>query len=323
MFSSKRLYLRDLPETASEDEIEAFLAPYGKITEVKIVSGHTYGFVEFESPDDARTVLETFKEKDFLHKRITIEYAHPLRKDVAALADASNLIAAERASRSIMRFPVVVTGIPRHVCWQELKDFGRLSGQHVAYCDIERKNRSKGYIEFSSPEEAERAAEKLNGKILGGARVKVFTKKPSYLREVRGVSHSRGSSPVRRHPTALGTDDRRGVVPSPDANRPLPMLYPSPLRSYPSCSSYNADLGPYSPRIQDRYLVPEYSRENPCDYAYRYEREERCRDYGYDYDYDYYHYASRYPATDHYYLSSDRDDAEHRRRYNDLRYAYY
>ncbi|KAK0190990.1 hypothetical protein F5146DRAFT_1046632 [Armillaria mellea] len=45
-----------------------------------------------------------------------------------------------------MRFPVVVAGIPRHVCWQELKDFGRLSGQHVAYCDIERKNRSKGFF---------------------------------------------------------------------------------------------------------------------------------------------------------------------------------
>ncbi|KAK0490980.1 hypothetical protein IW261DRAFT_53865 [Armillaria novae-zelandiae] len=323
MFSSKRLYLRDLPETASEDVIEAFLAPYGKITEVKIVSGHTYGFVEFESLDDARTVLETFKEKDFLCKRIIIEFAHPLRKDVAALADASNLVAANRAPRGVMRFPVVVTGIPRHVCWQELKDFGRLSGQHVAYCDIERKNRSKGYIEFSTFEEAEIAAEKLNGKILGGTRVKVFTKKPSYLRETREVSHSRGSSPVRRHSTALGTDDRHGAARSPDANRTLTMRYPSPLRSYPSCSSYNTDAGPYSPRIQDRYPIPEYSRENPWDYAYRYEREERCRDYGYDYNYDYYRYSSRHPAADHYCLPSDRDDAEYRRWYNDLRYAYY
>ncbi|KAK0206509.1 hypothetical protein DFS33DRAFT_1315106 [Desarmillaria ectypa] len=322
MFSSKRLYLRDLPETASEDEIEAFLAPYGKITEVKLVSGHTYGFVEFESPDNARTVLETFKEKDFLCKRITIEFAHPLRKDAAALADTSNFTRNERAPRGIMRFPVAVAGIPRHVCWQELKDFGRLSGRHVAYCDIDRKNHSKGFIEFSSFEEAELAAEKLDGQTLGGVPVKVSIKKPSYYREAKEVSHSRSSSPVRRHPAYMGMDDRRGAARSPDANRTLPMRYPSPLRSYPSCSSYNTDPGPYSPRIQDRYdPVLEYSRENPWDHAYRYEREERCRDYSYDYDYDYYHYAPRRLPTD-YYLPSDRDDAEYRHWY-DLRYAYY
>ncbi|KAG7449261.1 uncharacterized protein BT62DRAFT_674131 [Guyanagaster necrorhizus] len=322
MFPSKRLYLRDLPETASEDEIEAFLAPYGKVTEVKIVSGHTYGFVEFASLDDARTVLKTFKEKDFLGRRIIIEFAHPLRKDVAALADANDFVRHERASRGVMRFPVTVTGIPRRICWQELKDFGRLSGQHVVYCDIDRNNHTRGFIEFSSFDKAEIAVEKLNGQILGGAPVKVYIKKPSYLREAKEVSYSRSSSPVRRHLAYLGRDDRRRAARSPGANRTLPMRYPSPIHSYPSCSSYNTDQGPYLPRIQDRYPVLEYSREWCC--AYRHEgRDEPCRDYDYDYNYDHYHHTASHPPADYYYLSSDYDDAEYRRWYNDSRYAYH
>ncbi|KAJ3484347.1 hypothetical protein NLI96_g5716 [Meripilus lineatus] len=69
-----------------------------------------------------------------------------------------------------MRFPVIVHPLSRVTCWQELKDFGRLAGGVVAFCDVD-KVRSRGFIEYLSREDAERAVAELSGRELNGSLV--------------------------------------------------------------------------------------------------------------------------------------------------------
>ncbi|KAJ7047466.1 hypothetical protein C8F04DRAFT_9050 [Mycena alexandri] len=89
------------------------------------------------------------------------------------------------------RYPVLVTNIPRHICWQELKDFGRLAGGAVAFCNLEREKNGRGFIEYLSLQDANEAIRMLNGQRLGGGTVTV-----SAYRTTRRTSRSR--SPIRR-----------------------------------------------------------------------------------------------------------------------------
>ncbi|KAJ7781342.1 hypothetical protein B0H16DRAFT_616703 [Mycena metata] len=88
------------------------------------------------------------------------------------------------------RYPVLVTNIPRHICWQELKDFGRLAGGAVAFCNVEREKNGRGFIEYLSSQDANEAIRKLNGQRLGGALVTVSA--------YRARRTSRSRSPIRR-----------------------------------------------------------------------------------------------------------------------------
>ncbi|KAJ7667926.1 hypothetical protein DFH06DRAFT_1183949 [Mycena polygramma] len=94
------------------------------------------------------------------------------------------------------RYPVIVDNIPPHICWQELKDFGRLAGGgHVAYCDLSWNKDGSGFIEYLFPEDAEAAIRKLNGQKLGGRVVSVS----AYARAPRRRSRSRSPAPRRPH----------------------------------------------------------------------------------------------------------------------------
>ncbi|KAJ7179898.1 hypothetical protein C8R43DRAFT_381018 [Mycena crocata] len=109
------------------------------------------------------------------------------------------------------RYPVLVANIPRHICWQELKDFGRLAGGLVAYCDLDRNKNGRGFIEYLSREDAEEAVRTLNGQKLGGRPVRVL----AHSKDPRRSSRSR--SPMRRssrqtHNTQ--TDDESANGPS-------------------------------------------------------------------------------------------------------------
>ncbi|KAJ6539251.1 hypothetical protein B0H19DRAFT_350174 [Mycena capillaripes] len=107
------------------------------------------------------------------------------------------------------RYPVLVHNIPKSVCWQELKDFGRLAGGHVAYCDLNRNKNGSGFIEYLFPEDAEDAIRQLNGKRLGGRIITVS----AYSRTPRRRSRSR--SPIRRsHQISARDEPRKCVFPA-------------------------------------------------------------------------------------------------------------
>ncbi|KAF8812347.1 RNA-binding domain-containing protein [Phlegmacium glaucopus] len=134
-----------------------------------------YAFVQFESEKDAQVVLETYQHQPLLGRSVIIEFAHRLRKDMPSItnSDSDKISTRPSPTRRHSRHPVVVTNIPRGVRWQELKDFGRLSGRLVAYCDLDRTQRGRGFIEYFTKQDAERAVRFLDGRHLSGKRVRV------------------------------------------------------------------------------------------------------------------------------------------------------
>ncbi|KAF9482494.1 hypothetical protein BDN70DRAFT_430582 [Pholiota conissans] len=159
--TSKRLYFRGISKDITEDHLFKYLSRYGQISEVKMLSN--YAFVQFESEKEALLVLETYKDQPLLGCRVVVEFAHPLRKDVTSFS--SNSSTQSRPAHRVVyaRHPVVVLGLPKDIRWQELKDFGRSSGMLVAFCDLDKIQEGRGFIEFFSREDARLAVTTLNG----------------------------------------------------------------------------------------------------------------------------------------------------------------
>ncbi|KAJ7228760.1 hypothetical protein GGX14DRAFT_614869 [Mycena pura] len=194
-----------------------------------------------------------------------IEPARPMRKDMISTGNRSSAARNLRydvlpryyPNRMHQRYPVLVENIPRHVCWQvlsilikslarliywykELKDFGRLAGGFVAYCDLERNINGRGFIEYFSREDAEEAIRKLNGQMLGGRAVNVSARS----RTLRGSSRSR--SPIRRRP-----EDREPSDTPPNTGlHPQGCVFPTSVSRYSLRRSRPRSSSP------DRYVSP-------------------------------------------------------------------
>ncbi|KAF9469102.1 hypothetical protein BDZ94DRAFT_570073 [Collybia nuda] len=252
---SKRLYLRNLPRYVDEEILLKHLSGYGKIVEVKII--HDYAFVQFDLEEDARDVVETFQSQPFLGHAIIVEFARPLRKNMP-LFETSNRIDASVIPRPApanvqSRYPIVVTNIPRKVRWQELKDFGRISGALVAYCDLDKKRRGRGFIEYFSREDAHRAIRDLDGRLLGGKPVTVSGLHESFSRGHR----SRSRSPERCEEVS------RQCLPSQYGHSAVAHLYKSGSREHhhyeslpPSYSYHDSSLSNHYSQHQSSMYYP-------------------------------------------------------------------
>ncbi|KAF9568961.1 hypothetical protein CPC08DRAFT_702083 [Agrocybe pediades] len=143
--------------------------------------------------------LQVFSPQD-----VVIEFAYAPRKQslLSGSGPTGGIRALEQNSsrdrRAAGRYPVVVSGVPEDIRWQELKDFGRLSGMMVAYCDLDKTQGGKGFIEYFTKEDAAHAVRTLDGKCLGGSRVRVTNYKGDLFTTRSKRRRSRSRSQERR-----------------------------------------------------------------------------------------------------------------------------
>lgn len=178
-------------------EILGELAKFGSVVELKLLEG--FGFVEYATNEEASRAVREFDASSSLAYEITLEFARPLRKDQpqpeylgtvslsrsgSSISDGMGAVARDNTYRDrdrdtsvspprTYRWPVIIKNLPRDLCWQELKDFSRSAGGLCAFCDIDKSNRSRGFIEYVSRKDAETAIRKLNGTKLGEKTVRL------------------------------------------------------------------------------------------------------------------------------------------------------
>jgi hypothetical protein len=127
---------------------------------------------------------------------------------------------------------------------KQLKDFGRLAGGLVAYCDLDRTRTGHGFIEYLSRHDAEEAVRRLDGERLGGVAVRVWSHSGTHRRHSRSQSfrtllesnderHGRCELPVSasRYSLQSSTDT---ALSHRFQDHAIPAVLPSEL---PSCSN--------------------------------------------------------------------------------------
>jgi len=137
--SSTRLYLGNLPRSATKADVEAHFNTHGtgEITEIKLMNG--FGFIEYKDAMDARDVVPAFHGSDFMGERLTVQFARGTRnRDTFANTERT----APRPRRTPHRMQI--SGLPGETSWQDLKDFARQSSLDVVYSETGRDRDGKG-----------------------------------------------------------------------------------------------------------------------------------------------------------------------------------
>jgi len=292
--SSTRLYLGNLPRTATKADVEAHFNTHGtgEITEIKLMNG--FGFIEYKDAMDARDVVPAFHGSEFMGERLTVQFARGSRnRDAFANPDRT----APRPRRTPHRMQI--SGLPGETSWQDLKDFARQSSLDVVYSETGRDRDGKGsFVEFETAADLKTAVEKLDGREFKGVRVtcvadtqpdiprdRARSRSPArrpYADDYDRRGPSRGYSPRRdgyrdRSPPRRGyyDDDRGRYGRSPPRARGPIDDYPPPRRSGFD-DPYRRDYPPTDPYVNGHGRPP-YDRPPPRDYP---------RDSGYPRDYD-------------------------------------
>ncbi len=81
---NKKLYVGGLPYSTTQDSLQQGFAGAGNVVSAIVItdkmSGRSkgFGFVEFETEDEAAKAIEMFNGKDFEGRRITVSEARPM-----------------------------------------------------------------------------------------------------------------------------------------------------------------------------------------------------------------------------------------------------
>ncbi|MEW6402727.1 MAG: RNA-binding protein [Chloroflexota bacterium] len=78
-----KLYVGNLPYTATEDDLKNHFSQAGTVTSVALIKDRAtgrakgFGFVEMASADEAQKAITMFNGQDFMGRTITVNVARP------------------------------------------------------------------------------------------------------------------------------------------------------------------------------------------------------------------------------------------------------
>lgn len=79
----KRLFIGNLPYKLDDEQLEKLFAEFGTVVSAKVItdkySGRSkgFGFVEFETEDEAKKAVEALNEKEVEGRNIVVNVARP------------------------------------------------------------------------------------------------------------------------------------------------------------------------------------------------------------------------------------------------------
>jgi RNA recognition motif-containing protein len=76
---SNKLYVGNLPYDTDSDELRDLFSSYGNVTEVKIIEGKGFGFIEMETQEEAENAREKLDGHEFKSRTLKVSEARPQR----------------------------------------------------------------------------------------------------------------------------------------------------------------------------------------------------------------------------------------------------
>lgn len=152
-----KVYVGNLPAAVSEEELEKKFGSFGKIISIDIKvppRPPAFAFLQFEVEAEAQAAVDALHDKEFGEEgsgKMKVEFS------VSKGPRESGGERGDRRGRSDFR--VIVSGMPRDISWQDLKDFCRQVGE-VVYADVDRMG--AGIAEFSRGDAMERCVHRLD-----------------------------------------------------------------------------------------------------------------------------------------------------------------
>merc|ERR1719367_1913768 len=166
------VYVKNINDEYDEIKLTDLFEKYGKISSVKVMKaedGKTkgFGFVSFETPEEAQTAVDDLNGKDMDGKTVYCGRAQKKAERQAELKKKFDALKQERMQR-YQGVNLYVKNLDDTIdddrLRKEFAPFGTITSAKV----MNEGGRSKGFgfVCFSSPEEATKAVTEMNGRII-------------------------------------------------------------------------------------------------------------------------------------------------------------
>jgi RNA recognition motif-containing protein len=75
----KKLYVGNFSYSVSKEDLEKLFSTYGEVTEINVIEGRGFGFVEMSEPSDAEKAKEALNGSDYKGRTLRVDEARPPR----------------------------------------------------------------------------------------------------------------------------------------------------------------------------------------------------------------------------------------------------
>merc|ERR1711976_687771 len=166
------VYIKNISDEYDEIKLTDLFEKYGKISSVKVMKaedGKTkgFGFVSFETPEEAQTAVDDLNGKDMDGKTVYCGRAQKKAERQAELKKKFDALKQERMQR-YQGVNLYVKNLDDTIdddrLRKEFAPFGTITSAKVM-CE-DGRSKGFGFVCFSSPEEATKAVTEMNGRII-------------------------------------------------------------------------------------------------------------------------------------------------------------
>eukprot|EP01018_Ginkgo_biloba_P010458 Gb_26955 [translate_table: standard] len=167
------IYVKNLSDSTTEDDLSKIFGQYGTITSAVLMrdsdgKSKCFGFVNFESADDAAKAVEVLNFKKFDDKEWYVGRAQKKSEREAELKARFEQMRKERIEK-LQGVNLYLKNLDDSIDDDKLKELFSEFGM-ITSCKVMRdphgQSRGSGFVAFSSPEEASRAVTEMNGKMV-------------------------------------------------------------------------------------------------------------------------------------------------------------
>lgn len=78
--TNAKLYVGNLNYQASDQQVKELFSEYGSVSDVRIIEGKGFGFIQMETPEDALRAKEDLNGKEFLGRTLRVDNAKPPKR---------------------------------------------------------------------------------------------------------------------------------------------------------------------------------------------------------------------------------------------------
>merc|ERR1711963_1051601 len=166
------VYVKNINDEYDEAKLNEMFQKYGKISSVKVMKSDDgkskgFGFVSFESPEEAMNACDELNGQDLDGKTVFVGRAQKKAERQAELKKKFDALKQERMQR-YQGVNLYVKNLDDTIdddrLRKEFAPFGTITSAKVM-CE-EGRSKGFGFVCFSSPEEATKAVTEMNGRII-------------------------------------------------------------------------------------------------------------------------------------------------------------
>ncbi|KAJ8420884.1 hypothetical protein Cgig2_021819 [Carnegiea gigantea] len=190
------IYVKNLSESCNDEGLKKIFSPYGTITSAVVMKdsngkSRCFGFVNFQSPDSAAAAVENLNGTT--HDDM-VWYVGRAQRKAEREAELRAKFEQERISRyeKLQGANLYLKNLDDSINDEKLRElfseFGTITSTKIML-DSNGVSKGSGFVSFSTPEEAARAINEMNGKIIGRKPLYVAVAQRKEERKARLLAH--------------------------------------------------------------------------------------------------------------------------------------